>query len=102
MSDADKIPWNHSVAVAATEYIDEPNNDSISWNKANPNKEKRENVFIPDTDKPPWNNPTTVDPTDWINGLSTNGVSQNGNGFDREQNCREEQRDSSQRRRLQR
>jgi hypothetical protein len=78
MSDADKIPWNHSVAIAATEYINKPNNDGPSWNKANPNAEKRENVFIPDTDKPPWNNPTTVDPTDWIDRLSTKGVSQNG------------------------
>jgi exonuclease III len=78
MSDSDKIPWNHSVAVAVTEYIAEPNNDSISWNKANPNAEERENVFIPDTDEPPWNNLTAVDATDWINGLSTNGISQNG------------------------
>ncbi len=58
MSDADKTPWDLSVAITATEYIDKPNNNGTSWNKATSNAE-------------------AVDAMDSINGSSNNGVSQN-------------------------
>jgi hypothetical protein len=58
MSDADKTPWDHSVAITVTEYIDKPNNDGTFWNKVTSNAK-------------------AVDAMDSINGSSNNGVSQN-------------------------
>jgi hypothetical protein len=70
MSDADKSPWDHSVAITATEYIDEPNNNSTSWNKATSNAE-------------------AVDATDSIDRLSNNSLSQNSADLTTERTTKE-------------
>jgi hypothetical protein len=70
MSDADKAPWDHSVAITGTEYIDEPNNDGTSWNKGTSNAE-------------------AVDATDSINGSSNNDISQNSADLTAERTTKE-------------
>lgn len=50
------------------DWTDDPSNNSISWNKADPPRTQRSTICIPDSDNTPWNIHTgeDINVNDWL------------------------------------
>ena len=63
-ADIDRLDW-----------IDDPSNNSISWNKAAPPRTQRPTVCIPDSDNTPWNIHIGEDITNWLDDVGHTTIS---------------------------